>query len=328
MRIDAGGLSGYQPLTKLGLGLLALGLWMSVGGWLRLENSRDLVAKGVRGDAVVKEIRRRGDGSNDRYVVRFEIQNERRSRISREFKSSLHGFSRDETVPIVYLPAYPNTFQFGEIAVVDYSGIAIGGISLFFGILLPFVERWRERRLERAAFDKAMEGEGEFSQTEERNLFGKLDLTDYQRAVEQLKNAGFLPLANVIPINKTAKGGIAKLERWLSDGSSLAVLRVVAPGFVSQLRGAEQRQVFDFVSLLADGTFIVTSNGSGIYQALGSRENVILVDMPESMTELMLKQAHDVRLRENLSQRGNIESVPIKDAREARQVLDGLVGVG
>lgn len=112
----------------------------------------------------------------------------------------------------------------------------------------------------------------------------------------------------------------------MSDGNSLAVIRIIAPGFIKQLKGAEQRRVFDFVSLLGDGTFIVTSNGSGIYQALGSRENVILVDMPESMTELMLMQAHDLRLRENIVQRGNVEAVPIKNAREAKQILDGLVG--
>lgn len=238
----------------------------------------------------------------------------------------MHGFSPDETVPIVYLPAYPNTFQFGETAVVDYSGIAVGGVSLVFGIILPFVERWRERRRERAAFEEAMEREGEFTETEERNLFRKLDLIEYQKSVAQLENGGLEPLANVFPIDKPANGGTARLERWMSDGNSLAVIRIIAPGFIKQLKGAEQRRVFDFVSLLGDGTFIVTSNGSGIYQALGSRENVILVDMPESMTELMLMQAHDLRLRENIVQRGNVEAVPIKNAREAKQILDGLVG--
>lgn len=326
MRMEMGKLADYQPLTKLGVALFCAGVWLVISGWFKMENGRDLVARGVRGDAVVKDIRVNRHDQLSHYEVIFEIQAGRKPRVSREYRNSFHGYSIDDTVPIVYLPLYPGIFQLGEVAVVDYVTISLGGASLVLGILLPFVEKRREVGLEAKAFETAINSGRDFSPTEERQLYRKLDLDAYQNSVERLKTAGFDSLANSFPIKKPAIGGVARLERWLSDASSLAVLRIIKPGFVAQLKGAEQRSVIDFVSLLGDGTFIVTSTGSGIHQAAASKNNVILVDMPDSMTELMLRQAHDVRLRENVTQRGDVEVVKIKDAKEAKQILDGLIG--
>ncbi len=324
MRKEMGDLSDYQPLTKLGIVLACAAVWLGVSGWFKMESGRDLVARGVRGDAVVKDIKVSPHDQLSNYRVIFEIQAGQKPRVSREFRNRTHGYSINDTVPIVYLPKYPGIFQLGEEAVVDYVTISLGGVSLVLGIVLPFVEKRREDHREARAFENAMNSGHEFSPTEERQLYRKLDLDAYQGSVERLKTAGFESLANSFPIKKTAIGGVAKLERWLSDGSSLAVLRIIKPGFVAQLKGAEQRSVIDFVSLLGDGTFIVTSTGSGVSRKVASKSNVILVDMLDSMTELMLRQAHDVRLRENVEQRG-VEIVQARDAKEAKQVLDGLM---
>lgn len=329
MRMTMDTLTRYQPLTKLGVALVISGLALTVYGWFWFSESRSLVARGKHGIAEIEKIRRMsGDWGRNRFRATLEMHTETgRERITYYYRGSWNKpGSEGERISIVYLPETPGVFQFGKRPYLNFYGLGGGLLMLVIGIVLPIIEKRRESAQFQRTCD-AVDHDEPLSETEERHLFHQLDLDGYHEAVDSLMGAGFGFLGNATPINVSTKGGSARLERRFRSMDAVAVLYVIQPGFLSQLAGGRQKIALELISLLADGAFIITTNYESGHENPAERDNVILVQMPESLDAAMLKEAHDLRLRENESQRG-ASVVPIKGREEADKLFAGLADLG
>ncbi|MGB0580453.1 MAG: hypothetical protein ACPGVU_12180 [Limisphaerales bacterium] len=309
-------LARYQPLTKLGVTMVVVGLVLGFYGWFWFSESRKLLAEGVHGIAEITEIRR--DGRWRRRLI-LEMDTERgRERINYSFRRQRGwAWSEGERISIVYLPKAPGVFQFGKEAYLNPYGLAGGLLLLVVGIVLPIVEKRRED----VGFQRDYDDSEPLSETEERQRFANLDLQAYHDWSARLQGAGFGFMGNAMPVDLPTKGGRARLERQFRSGDAVAVLYVVQPGFFAQMAGGKQEIAVELISLLANGKFIITTNYHSGHEALTKRDKVSHMQMPDSMDADMLREAHGVRLRENV---GNASAVPIQDANEARKLLDGL----
>lgn len=304
-------------------------------GIQEVRTAKRLNSEGKLATAKALEGETRVSSRRTKYYLTVEFTTDTQQTITKKLPVSGDVFraGRDtKSVRVRYLPAAPEVCAVGEQAEVNYGTLIIGVVMMVVGGFLIVVFKLP------ASTEEAAEGvakaaglltvKGHEYAPARADDFSHLDLAWYDRSRQTLEALGFTLLQDVQNLTVDRAGGTRTLLRLFAsrDGTAMACLYHLKPGWFARVVGAKATQVLDVDTQFANGEWVCTSNAESA-GAIHQPTSINALYLAAATPQPLVIEAHQKRVSAYVQQHPGVAAVRVASAEDVFRAQNALQAI-